>query len=243
MRQHGSVRSESRNRWVALVAAFVAANLVTPSATAQDDEDDFSYGVRVELPADGVTPNYWLVDLKVNGLKMISARGPGPGRVYWYLLYTLENKSDESRNALLSISAKSDRGARYVDMFLPSVELDIERKERRALWGKTDEFALQKDRSPENSDYLLMPLEAGAKRRSVAVFNRLNANANLVTIRVKGLSNEIRRVETDDGIVLEEKVLELKFHRPGDEFAITQDSFRLLRQDWVVDRVKLDLGG
>ena len=244
MRQQGSVRSDFSNRWVARFWVVIAAGMLTGPAVAQNVVDDFGSGVRVELPKDGVTPNYWLVDLKVEGLKMISARsGPGRGRVYWYLLYTLENKSDEAREAFISISATSDRGAKYVDMFLPNVELEIERKEGRALWGKADEFALQKDRSPDDLEYLLMPIEGGSKRRSVAVFNRLDPNANQVTIRIKGLSNEIRRVETEDGTVLEEKVLELTFHRPGDEFAITQDTFYPKQQNWVVDRIKLNVGG
>ena len=49
----------------------------------------------MDLPTDDTTPNYWVLKFHPEALRMITPRrGPGKGRVYWYLLYTLENPSN-----------------------------------------------------------------------------------------------------------------------------------------------------
>lgn len=221
-----------------VAVVLVAALLPAPLCLAQGDLD---FGAAtVKLPKDGTTEHFWQLDFRVEGLKMVVPEiGPGKGQVFWYLLYTLENPSSENRDAFLSITATSDRGKRYADMYLPLVEGEIERKEGYPLWGKTDEVSVLERRDPKQPDYNFLRINAGEKRASVAVFNRLDPNANHVTIRVLGLSNEIKRVESPEGIVLEEKVYELNFNRPGDEFAVTRDTFRLVKREWKVNKVNL----
>jgi len=217
---------------------LVAALLPAPLCLAQGNLD-FG-GPAVELPKDGTTEHFWQLSFRIDGLKMVVPEiGPGKGQVFWYLLYTLENPSSENRDAFLSITATSDRGKRYADMYLPLVEGEIEKKEGYPLWGKTDEVGILERRDPKQPDYNFLRINAGEKRVSVAVFNRLDPNANHVTIRIQGLSNEIKRVETPEGIVLEEKVYELTFNRPGDEFAVTRDTFRLVNKAWKVNKVNL----
>ena len=217
--------------------AFLAAALFVlpgaPQAWAQDDDDGDESGL--ELPTDGALDTYWVLKFKPNALRMITPRtGVAKGRVYWYLLYTVENPSDEDREIYVSISASSDRKKEYGDLFLPSVERAIEKKEKAKLWGKTDEFKIISKRDPSDAQFHYVTLKAGEKRRSVAVFNRLDPNANDITIRVKGLSNEVRPATDADGVaVLEHRVRVLKYKRPGDEFAITRDSFKLTSENWV----------
>jgi hypothetical protein len=169
-------------------------------------------------------------------------RGPAKGRVYWYLVYTLENPSSEDRDIYVGFTATSDRDKTYGDVYLPFVERAIEARERTPLWGKTDEFEILSERDPEDPKYQYLPIKAGEKRLSVAVFNRLDPNANHVTIEIRGLSNEVKTVAKEDGTKwLEERVRVLKFDRPGDEFTITRDSFDLKAEDWIRHAVKLEI--
>ena len=195
---------------------------------------------RVALPKDGTTPNYWVLDLKPGPVRMIAPRGGlASGKVYWYLLYTLENPAKEDREVCVTVSAASDRGKTYTNLFLPDVERAIERQEGRLLWGKDDEFEVTSKRDAGNPRSRYVTLRAGEKRQSVAVFNRLDPSANTITISVSGLSNEIRPVARAEGPrALHERVRELTYQRPGDEFAITRDSFQLVGEQWVKRQVE-----
>jgi hypothetical protein len=155
-------------------------------------------------------------------------------------VYTLENPAKEDREVFVSITAKSDRGKSYGDLYLPMVEKAIEQQEGKVFWGKADEFGILEKRDPQDPKYNYVTLKAGEKRESVAIFNRLDPNANTVTVSVAGLSNQIKTVAKPDGSkVLEERIRELRYKRPGDEFAITRDSFQLLGEDWVRKQVDL----
>jgi hypothetical protein len=176
---------------------------------------------------------------------MISPKdGLGAGRVYWYLTYNLKNAGGEDRDVFLEISASSDNGRTYSDMYLPSVEREVEKKEADPnLWGKADIHALASKRERDDPKYGYFTLKAGEKRRCVAVFNRLDLNANKITIRVAGLSNEIGRVVKDDGTKeLEERIRELYYERAGDEYAATLDTFVMKGRDWTKRRVTAAVG-
>ncbi|MBI4600545.1 MAG: hypothetical protein HY721_01155 [Planctomycetes bacterium] len=185
-----------------------------------------------ETPTSG---QFWVVDFELKALRMIAPKeGVGAGSVYWYMLYTLSNSAKEDRQVFVNITATSDGGKRYADLYLPAVERAIERKENTPLWGKEDEFKVLAKRKPKDPKYHYLTLKAGEKRSCVAVFNRLEPTANKVTVRVAGLSNEVREVVKDDGSrLLEERVRELRFERPGDEHAMSLDSFKLVGKDWV----------
>jgi hypothetical protein len=184
---------------------------------------------------------YWVLDFQPVRLRMISPKdGLGAGKVYWYLVYTLGNSGKEDRSCFVNITAVSDNNKQYSDLYLPSVERAIERKEGQPLWGKTDEYEIVSKRKPDDPKYNYIPLKAGEKRSCVAVFNRLDPNANKITISVSGLSNEIRYVPKEDGTKeLEERVRELYFERPGDEYAITADSFKAVGKEWVRKKTQL----
>ena len=184
---------------------------------------------------------YWVLDFEPVHLRMISPReGLGTGRVYWYLVYRLGNTSKENRDCFVNITAVSDNNKQYADLYLPSVERAIEKKEGQPLWGKTDEYAIISKRKPDDPKYNYITLKAGEKRLCVAVFNHLDPNANKITISISGLSNEIRYVSKEDGTKeLEERVRELYFERPGDEYAITADSFKAVGKEWVKKKIQL----
>lgn len=164
----------------------------------------------------------------------------GGGRVYWYLVYTLENKTGEDRDLYVNVTAETDGKRQYADLFTPAVEKGIEKRERQPLWGKVDEFKAIADRDPSDPKYRYVKLEAGEKRRCVAIFSPIDPNVTKVKIRVTGLSNQVRRFVRDDGSVeLEHRVRELEYTRPGDEYAVALDRFKFLDKGWVKERVPL----
>jgi hypothetical protein len=192
-------------------------------------------------PVSDITRSFWTIEFDAKKLGMISpTEGVAEGRVYWYLLYDLKNASKEDRQVYVTVTATSDDRVKYSDVFLPSVEKAIERKEREPLWGKTDEFEILSKRDTKDPKYRYVELKAGATRKCVAVFNRFDANASKIKMTVTGLSNELRTVVKDDGTKeLEERVRELYYERPGDEYEVTADSFKLTGKDWVKRRVPL----
>lgn len=186
---------------------------------------------------------YWVINLELKGLKMIAPRrGAGAGRVYWYMVYTLNNPYKEDRSIYVSMAAASDRKKTYSSLYLPTVEAEIEGREGRPLWGKSDEQAEQSAKDSKDADYNYSTLKAGETRYCVAIFNALDLNANHITIEVKGLSNQVDLVTRGDGSkALESRVREFVFERPGDEYAVTLDSFTLVSKRWV--RKQLALSG
>lgn len=230
------------------LAPLTSTALLSQEEPAEDAEeappadaevgDDAGDSPAPEADADAANPvagQYWIIELDHQALRMISPQqGLGAGSVYWYMLYTLTNTSSEDREIYVQITAKSDHDRSYSDLLLPSVEKAIERKENQVLWGKSDEFELSRKRKPSDPKYNYFSIKAGEKKRCVAVFNRLDPNANDLVVRVAGLSNEIRGVAQDDGSrQLEERIRELRFRRPGDEHEMTLDSFKLVGKEWV----------
>ena len=201
-----------------------------------------------EVDADSGDDDLWALDFKFQKLRMITPRrGPGKGRTYWYMVYTLENKTGEDREFFISITATSNRNKTYSDLFLPSVERDIERKEGREghLWGKTDKYEILSQRDPEDDKYNYTTIRANEKdaekRYCVAVFNKLDPNANKITIRVAGLSNDIEEVTSEVGsIEIRERVRELQFERIGDEYEITKDTFKLIGKRWIKKTLRIE---
>ncbi|GEM_PF-1904631 len=176
----------------------------------------------------------WTLEMTPLKIRMVTPRiGVGKGRTFWYMVYSLENKSGADRNFFLSISAKSDRKRGYSDLFLPSVEKAIERQEDRPLWGKADKFKVLKDKSLGERKFSYTRIKDGEKRLCVAVFNKFDPNAKNITIRVTGLSNDIEVISDPDGrTLLRERIRLIHLSRPGDEYEITNDSFKNLRMEW-----------
>ena len=183
----------------------------------------------------------WTLEMQPLKIRMVTPRiGLGKGKTYWYMVYSLENKTGADRNFYLSISGKSDRKKTYADLFLPSVEKAIERQEDRPLWGKADKFKVLKDKSAGERKFSYTRIKDGEKRLCVAVFNRFDPNAKNITIRVTGLSNDIEVISDLGGrTLLKERIRLLHLSRPGDEYEITNDSFKNLRMEWVKETTEV----
>ena len=223
----GDVRVPKALRIVSICTLLVFAVMPVDSVLAQDD------------PTTG--ERYWVVDFKAHSLRMIAPkRGAGAGGVYWYLLYTLKNTTGIDRELYVNVTATTDGKKKYADLFLPAVERAAETKEGRRFWGKTDQYAILAKRDPKDPKYNYFTLKTGEETRCIAVFNRIDPTANQISVRIAGLSGDVREQTREDGVkVLVERIRELSFERPGDEFAISQDSFRLKDRRWIKREVSL----
>ena len=168
-------------------------------------------------------------DAKERGFK----RG---GRVYWYLPYTLKNLSDKRSEYFVSLSAHSDKNKTYSDLALPHVEKKVERIEQKKLQSRADLHA--EGRKPGDVE----AFGAGETRDCVAIFNPIDPEADTFVIRVRGLVNDldIENLGGDKWRVTE-RVLELTFRRPGDEFYTSLDKFKFVGQKWKSDTKEIEL--
>jgi hypothetical protein len=149
------------------------------------------------------------------------------GRLYWYLPYTVENKSAKAGSFFVTCRAYSDKGRRYSDLALPFVEERVEKMEQRPLFSKADLLA-QGEGIGAYVQYA-----PGDKKECVAIFNPIDPEADRITIEVHGLIDDIEIQElAGGGFKVTERVLVLTYARPGDEFYTALDSFEFKGREW-----------
>jgi len=153
---------------------------------------------------------------------------PRSGRTYWYLPYTLTNRSGLGASFFVTVRGSSDKGKKYSDLALPWVERKIERMEQKRLWSKVDLLA-----NGQSID-AYSEFKPGAKKACVAIFNPIDPEADKITIDVHGLIDDFEVEELAGGALkITERVLRLSFERPGDEFFTSMDSFKFKSKAWV----------
>tara|TARA_B100000809_G_scaffold133029_2_gene130784 strand:+ start:2404 stop:3144 length:741 start_codon:yes stop_codon:yes gene_type:complete len=213
---------------------------VCPCAPAQEDADSEVPGSTEDEVTD-FQEDKWTLDIQPVKFRMVTPRiGGNKGKTYWYMIYTLENRTGADRNFFLSITAKSDRKKTYSDLFLPSVERAIQRQEGRPLWGKADKFKKLKDKSAGDRKFSYTRIKDGEKRLCVAVFNEFENTSKNITIRTTGLSNDIEVIiDTDGRTLLRERIRLMHLSRPGDEYEVTLDSFKNLRMEWQKETTEI----
>jgi len=204
-------------------------------------------------PAKGLervdTGQFWLLDFQCIAVRpavIADAGGGAEGDVFWYLIYTVENRDTVDHVYKLTFTATSDKGRSYSCMVLPDVERRAEEGERRALQGPADLWEAEKARREgDASKYgIATTLKAGEKRWCVATFNRIDAEADKIEILVRGLTNEFRvTVLEDGGRRVTEKALKLLLERPGDEFGHGLDAFKYLGREWTTHSVEIPASG
>ncbi len=191
------------------------------SLDAQDDPGIARLELKFERPRQITIFGGKGNDLRPDGV-------PASGRTYWYLPYTIENKSGIDSTFHLGMMASSDKNHRYTDIALPWVEKAVERRERKRLFSRVD--MLKKNGAGE----LGIDFAAGDKRECVAIFNAIDPEADRIIIDVHGLIDDIQVEELpNNGVRLPERVMRLEFHRPGDEFFTSMDSFQFEKKKWA----------
>ncbi len=193
-------------------------------------------GAKTPVPG----ADFWVLDFTMQKVATFQpSEGPHRGQTYWYMLYRIENKTGQDREAHLAINAQSDKKKTYGDTYLPDIEALIERKVGKPLWGKADRSQALKERaekgevSSENATFNYFPFENGKRRDCIAIFNQLDPSATKVTIAIEGLSNDLKLIHPEGGEKqIQSRVYLLELERPGDEFAMNLDRFNLVRRGW-----------
>ena len=150
------------------------------------------------------------------------------GRLYWYLPYTLENKGEKEAKFFVTVRASSEKGRKYSDLALPAVEKKVEKLEKKRLASKADQLA----DAEKLGAYQAFP--PGKKMECVAIFNPIDPEADVITIEVHGLVDDLEIKELPGGgYLVTERILVLKYERPGDEFYTSLDAFEFKSREWT----------
>jgi|GEM_PF-2152759 len=138
---------------------------------------------------------------------------------YWYLIYKVNNSTDDTLTLDLTLKAVSDVGKKtYVEWFSPAAEKLIEAKEGRDFKNVQDLRGLE--------------LDSGDTVEAVALFRNVHESTDLLKIHIFGLWDS---VYTDLGKVInEDNVLVLHYFRPGDEYFPQFDRFFFKKKEWIV---------
>ncbi|MBN1417344.1 MAG: hypothetical protein JXP34_01130 [Planctomycetes bacterium] len=194
------------------------------------------------------TGQFWLLDFQCVAVRpaIVDAGGGPSGDVFWYMVYTVENRDAVDHSYRLTFRATSDKGRSYACMVLPEVERRAEERQGRELLGPADLWEAEKARRDGDATKFeaATTLKAGEKRWCVATFNRIDAEADKIEILVRGLTNEFRVAVLDDGRRrVTEKAMKLFIERPGDEFGHGLDTFKYLRREWTTYSVEIPASG
>jgi hypothetical protein len=215
---------------------------------------DPAAGGAAEPPARSLpSADIWVLDFTYQKVAAYQpTEGIHRGEVYWYLLYRIENKTGQDREAYLSVTARSNKDKSYANVYLPDIEPLIERKVGKPLWGKVDEFQELKETkekvekgeaAAEKRLLNYTRFKAGEVRDCVAIFNKLDPGATSITITVEGLSNDFHLTEREGGgRQIQSRMYQLELERPGDEYAMNLDRFRLIRRGWTKKVTPLAVG-
>lgn len=223
-------------RLVVLLTVVTALGSVACSdLVAQEGSDVLSAGAIEDYSSVKTDPAIWTFDIKVLKVRaMMPVEGIGKGKLYWYVVYEVENKSGQDRDAFISVTATTDNNKKYASIPARAVERAVERKFGRPLWGWTDRIKEQEGREPDDDKFFFSTFKKGEKRKCVAIMSGLDGGANTLKIRFRGLSNDYKTVEASDGSrKIQERVFETEYYRPGDGYDVPLDRFIYRGENWL----------
>lgn len=203
----------------------------------------------------------WVLDFKEDKLGRCQIKDDtGDVEVYWFMPYTLTNRSKHVRSFFIDITASSDKTAnkehKYHDMFVPDVFEEISKilgvKEGQQLLTQRELCApkpgqpnvlpkVQDPRTKETAVISLPEIQPGESLKCVAMFQKFDADMDRLVIKVRGLTNS-SLISNDDFVapenqphrrVITEAVLLLHYKRPGDEMAHGQDPIEFVGRRWA----------
>lgn len=218
----------------------VAAPATQPVAAVPGKEPDLSGSYPKPL----TVPQQWQFDVEIGDLRPISVRLPDKteDQIFWYLRYTVTNRSGEDRTFVPEIILYTDTG-------------EIIRSGKRTPMVVFDKIkAVYNDtlmKVPTAMTGTLIQGEDNAKG-SVAIWPDFDPNAGKVSIFLGGLSGETVSVKlpapitvvepdwqgkehsvTKDKLLLT-KTLELQYAVPGEKTARRHLAPKLVKQQWVM---------
>lgn len=175
---------------------------------------------------------------------------------YWYVFYTLKNPSDTARRLFINVTAKSDDGTSYHDIYEPAAFLKLKGiLQDRGKVGPDEKLCSQQDLSipleqaslsadPATRKLALPTIEAGQTLKCVAIFPKLSPEMDKLLIHFQGFSNDLIIENPEDHRrLVKERVLELEYKRLGNPDFTANQSPTFVAERWItVERtIKTDL--
>jgi len=146
----------------------------------------------------------------------------GPGdrtRVVWVGVYTVENKTGETRK--------------------PTVRCEIHTDTNKVFRDGGDALAIRAMRKKAGNEDLgtavdlLKGIDDGKSLRCVATFGAVDDRAKKLELRIYGLHDPVHMVQGKE--VHEIRYWSVKYERKGDEFGRTEDPWKTLSSGWVTE--------
>lgn len=170
------------------------------------------------ISTDAVAEDRWNLDFKQVKMGRVLVKFGETATPYWYLVYKVTNPTDDSITLNLQIKAHSDVGKKsYIEWYSPAAVKAVAAKEGRPL---------------KNVQEMRGDIGPGESFEAVALFRNVHEGTDNLKIEVMGLWD---RVTYSKGkLVVEDRVLNLYFFRPGDEYFPQFDRFFFKKSEWVV---------
>lgn len=175
---------------------------------------------------------------------------------YCYMYYEVSNKDDSDHRFFINITGVSDKKKTYHDVWDSAAFKKIEAILRyRGKIKKGEKLHSQKDitiptkradldANPATRKLALPVIKAGETKKCVAIFRKLNVELDNLSINVRGLSNDLDiKSKEDHRRTIAEKILQLKYKRPGNEHYTSTKSLKFVSKKWIVKthQIKTDL--
>jgi len=233
------MRGNKRLVWIAVAVVLVMLMVPARPVWAQDQQEDPAEKARQAIESndpDQVDPNLikgedWTFDFQFEHPQPIIVRTPGGDReVYWYLVYTVTNRSNEAKEFVPSFTLYTDKATVRRAGVFPRVFEAIK--------------AHRKVRFLENAANLhtrVFPGEANA-RTGVAIFAPLDRATDKFTIFAEGISGRyIERprpdakpdAPPDEKVVRLRRTLAIAYDLPGDKWWMNLDQPVFVSKTWT----------
>lgn len=202
-----------------LTALAAVLTLMQPTASLAEVE---------RAPRPSIVPQSWELDFNYNTPRLISVRLPGEDRVqhYWYMTYTVTNRTGDERYFVPEFTMVTDGGD------ILGANRSIPPRVVQAIQSREGNPLLER---PIDVVGRLLQGEDNA-RDSMAIWRMPEENVRHARIFVAGLSGEIHILadpETEEEITLR-KTLMLEYRLPGSGEHMTRKAFRFEEEDWVM---------
>jgi len=197
----------------------------------------------------------WTLEFKHEKPRRVTVKGEANAHeTYWWFAYTIKNVDKDAHSFSIAITAESDKGknvAKYIDTAVPEVTAEVRRilgvKEGETLDTQAELSGVApggqhtppaKDAPPagESAKLALPTVKPGQVRRCIAMFKAFDPELDVLTIRVHGLSSDVEVEPIADQPFrrkVRDRVLEIKYESPGDEFMTQVRPITFVSQKWV----------
>jgi len=219
---------------IAVLAMFMA--LAQVAAAQEGGQAEAARRAVEDHDPDRVDPNLvkgedWTFDFQFEHPQPIVVKTPGGDReVYWYLVYTVTNRSKEAKNFVPAFTLYTDRATiRRAGLFPAVYEAIKANRKIRFL------------EPPVRLHTKVMPGE-GSARTGVAIFAPLDRETDGFTIFCEGLSGRyIERpnlkagadAPEDERVIRLRKTLAITYKLPGDKWWLNLDQPTFVSKKWT----------